>query len=249
MSSVPKIVLAGGPGAGKSSALEFLEKELKQFGYTVIPVYEAATSVMQENTADRDRKLEFQLEVARRQLRDEAEAEKLASGDKCVIICDRGMMDCRVYLDDEDYGKFKEEIGMSEVELRDRYDAAFHFDSTSVDDGGFYITDENRIENREDAAILNKKSLNAWCGNPHYRFIPCYNDVNEKLAHILREVKAFLGMPAPLEIERKFLIKLPDVERLLMENCVPVEIEQHYLIGDYGRFRIRKRGSGGSYIY
>ena len=54
-----------------------------------------------------------------------------------------------------------------------------------------------------------------------------------------------------LEIERKFLIEYPDVEKLeLLPNCQRVEIIQTYLTAPDGEeTRVRQRGANGNYIY
>ena len=79
--------------------------------------------------------------------------------------------------------------------------------------------------------------------------IPVCDSVDEKLDILLKEVKAFLGVPKPLEIERKYLIEYPDTDYLMSLVCAKSEIEQSYMLGEEGKFRLRKRGVNGSYIY
>ena len=218
MKSVPIIVLSGGPSGGKSKALRALYEELEKLGLDVICVTEAAQSVL-GGGFDRSRPVyEFQKAIALLQLETEKSAKERA-GENSVIICDRGLMDCRVYLDDGDFERLKSELDLTEVDLRDRYDAVFHLDSTSSTDDTKYRTNELRVESRLEAREINERSLRAWCGNPHYRFIPVKETFEEKFAILLREVKAFLGIPKPLEIERKYLIKYPDLDCLSTLVC------------------------------
>ncbi len=248
MKKVTKIVLTGGPSGGKTHALKALREELEKLGLDVICVTESAEGLISEGF-DRSRSVyEFQKEIALCQLAGELEAEKRAK-DNSVIICDRGLMDCRVYLDDEEFERLKKELGLTDIELRDRYDAAFHLDSTSSDTQSEYHSGNVRTETREQAELLNEKSLRAWCGNPHYRFIPVKSTFEKKLELLLKEVKAFLGIPKPLEIERKFLIEYPDTNKLLSFPCCKVKVEQTYLFDANGRYRLRKRGENGSFIY
>lgn len=250
MNKIPKIVLSGGPSGGKSKALRMLKPELEQLGFTVYTITECATAVL-EGGFDRSRPVyEFQKAIAALQLSREREYENIATdGSKSVIICDRGLMDCRVYLGDEDFARIKKELGLSDIDLRDRYDAVFHLDSTSTDTNVNYKNNENRIEARDVARDINELSLRAWCGNPHYRFIPVQPTFDEKFSILLMEVKAFLGIPKPLEIERKFLIKYPDIEHMMTLPCNKSEIEQTYLYNGNGRYRLRKRGENGDFIY
>lgn len=250
MKKIPKIVLSGGPSGGKSLALKKLIPELKKYGYKVYPVLESAKEIINSGFDRNKSAYEFQKAIANNQIKRENEIENtVEDSEKAVIICDRGLMDCRVYLNDSDYEKIKSELNMSEVDLRDRYDAVFHLDSTSTNDNAEYIRDNIRTEAENEAREINERSLKAWCGNPHYRFIPVRDSFEEKFSILLKEVKAFLGIPQPLEIERKFLIKYPDTDFLLTLPCSKSYIEQSYLNGKNGRFRLRKRGENGSFIY
>ncbi|MBR1731032.1 MAG: ATP-binding protein, partial [Ruminococcus sp.] len=181
MNSIPKIVLTGGPSGGKSQALKKLRIKLEAYGIKVFLVAEAATGVINEGYNGKKPSYEFQKAIALYQLNAEEKAEKLADNINSVIICDRGLMDSRVYLDDTEFDKLKAELGMNEVDLRDRYDAVFHLNSTAVDESMIYENDAIRDETREEAQSINERSLRAWCGNPHYRFIPVCNSFDEKL--------------------------------------------------------------------
>lgn len=249
MKKIPKIVLTGGPNGGKSKALRYLKEALPKLGYKVYSVEECATKIL-DSGFDRSRPtLDFQTEIAKLQLKLENELDALENDGKSVIICDRGLMDCRVYLNDDDFEAIKRVLNLTNIDLRDRYDAAFHLDSTSTNDNLKYKTGEIRVESREEAKKINDLSLRAWCGNPHYRFIPVKKTFDEKFAVLLREVKAFLGIPRPLEIERKFLIKYPDIDYLTSLVCSMSEIEQTYLVDQNGRYRLRKRGENGNFIF
>ncbi len=247
--AISKIVLSGGPSGGKSKSIKRLIPELKKYGYTVYPVFESAEEIL-NNGFDRSKSVyEFQKAIAENQLKVEAELEKTIDNKNSVIICDRGLMDARVYLSDEDFDKFKAELNLSDTDLRDRYDAVFHRDSTSNSNSAAYKQKGIRIENKSEAQKINELSLKAWCGNPHYRFIPVKESFEEKFDILIKEIKHFLGIPKPLEIERKFLIKMPDVDFLLTLPCSKSSIEQAYLTGKNGRFRLRKRGENNSFIY
>ncbi len=92
----------------------------------------------------------------------------------------------------------------------------------------------------------NLNFIESWVGNPHLRVI------NEgDTARLLDEVKAFLGIPEPREIERKFLIEMPDLSALeALPLCRKVDIEQTYLKLPNGeRARIRSRGEGSARVY
>ncbi len=250
MKNIPKIVLSGGPGGGKSKSLKRLIVELKKYGYTVYPVFESAEEILNKGFKRGCSIYEFQKAIALNQLERENELENtIDDNEKSVIICDRGLMDARVYLIDKDFNKFKDELKMSDIDLRDRYDAVFHLDSTSNHSSVEYLMEGIRIETEIEAQQINDRSLRAWCGNPHYRFIPVQESFDKKYDILLKEIKAFLGIPKHLEIERKFLIEYPDTEFLGTLPCAKSTIEQTYLNSENGKFRLRKRGENGDYIY
>jgi len=86
-------------------------------------------------------------------------------------------------------------------------------------------------------------SIAGWVGNEHLR-------IAENEAELIKEIEFFLGIPEPLEIERKFLVEYPDADMLdNLENCAFVYISQCYTSDENGTFRVRKRGRDGEYIY
>lgn len=52
-----------------------------------------------------------------------------------------------------------------------------------------------------------------------------------------------------IEIEKKFLIQYPDIQKLEKYNLYKYEIEQIYLLSDFGSHRIRKRALNGKIEY
>ena len=111
----------------------------------------------------------------------------------------------------------------------------------------YFIPDIKERDIYEGVFILgsdDEKVINAFVGTPHLRVC---SDESELLA----EVKFLLGVPEPLEIERKYLIKYPDINYLESLNCCKaVEITQTYIQPENGeKYRVRKRGASGNYTY
>lgn len=70
------------------------------------------------------------------------------------------------------------------------------------------------------------------------------------MRRLIKEIAAFLGEPAPMEIERKFLIVKPGLRALARRaNCEPVDIIQTCLKtdGNTEEMRIRQHGADGHY--
>lgn len=85
--------------------------------------------------------------------------------------------------------------------------------------------------------------LSRWVGTPHLRVVD--------KASLSGELYSFLGIPRPLEIERKFLIERPDTEALSKSPlCRRVHICQTYLkITADEEIRVRRRGEEDDFLY
>ena len=107
---------------------------------------------------------------------------------------------------------------------------------------------ENEKSKNEYSAVFltngaRQEDAEKWIGNEHLRRA-------ETDKELFAEMDFFFGIPERLEIERKFLISRPE-ESLLASFpvCDFVEISQAYINKHGERFRVRKRGKNGEYIY
>ncbi len=255
---ITKIVITGGPCAGKSTAMSRIQECFANSGYTVLFVSETATELISGGVAPWtcSTNLEYQKYQMTLQLTKEKIFEQAAQNmdnEKILIVCDRGTIDNKAYMNDDEFEKVLEHIGVSEIFLRDSYDAVFHLVTAAKGAEEFYTTANNgaRIETVEQAATLDDKLIFSWTGHPHFRIINNETDFETKIQNLLCEISSFLGEPEPLEIERKFLIEYPDLEWLnSYPSCKSVEIIQTYLVSSSDEeIRIRQRGAEGSFIY
>ena len=253
-----KIVITGGPGAGKTAAMSWVRDAFSKLGYTVIFVPETATELISGGVAPWTcgTNLDYQKCQMRLQLLKEEIFEQGArtmDAKKLLLVCDRGAMDNRCYMTDGEFSQLLTELGTTETALRDRYDAVFHLVTAAKGAKAHYTLDNNtaRIETEAQAIDLDDKGIAAWTGHPHFRVIGNHENFEEKLRALEAEIMAFLGEPEPLEIERKFLIEYPDLDYLAgLPNCRRVEISQTYLRArNDEHVRVRRRGEAGSYTY
>lgn len=255
---ITKIVITGGPCAGKTTAMNWIQNAFRERGYDVLFVPETATELISGGVAPWTCKTnsDYQHCHMRFQLEKEKVFEQAArcmKKDKVLIVCDRGALDNKVYMDEETFESVVRSVNASEVELRDQYDAVFHLVTAAKGAEEFYTTANNtaRIEGIEEAAAMDDKFIAAWTGHPHFRVIDNSTDFEDKMKRLLEEISSFLGEPEPYEIERKFLIEYPDIQWLeSLPNCEKVDIIQTYLrVNDKEEVRVRQRGSDGHYIY
>lgn len=255
---VSKIVITGGPCAGKSTAMSWIQKAFTKMGYTVLFIPETATELINGGVAPWTcgSNVDYQTCQMKLQIEKEKVFEQAARSMDCsklLIVCDRGTLDNKAYMNEVEFALTLDAIHSNEVELRDNYDAVFHLVTAAKGAEKYYTTANNsaRTETVEEAAVLDDKLISAWTGHPHLRIIDNSSNFEEKMKRLIAEITSFLGEPEPFEIERKFLIEYPDIKWLeSMPNCQRIEIIQTYLKSQNDdEVRVRQRGMDGNYIY
>lgn len=258
MPDIKKIVITGGPCAGKTTAMSWVQNAFTQRGYTVLFVPETATELITGGVApwtcgtNRDyQKCQMKLQIEKEKIFYEG-AQTMPSG-KVLIVCDRGALDNKAYMNELEFSSVLNDMGANEVELRDKYDAVFHLVTAAKGAEEFYTTANNvaRRETVDEAAQLDDALISAWTGHPHFRVIDNTTNFENKMRRLISEIASFLGEPEPYEIERKYLIAYPDIQWLENEpKCQRIEIIQTYLKSSNGEeIRVRQRGINGNYVY
>ena len=253
---ITKIVITGGPCAGKTTAMSWIQNAFTDLGYEVIFVPECATELINAGISGITCKnvVAFQNALMKLQIERERiyeEAAKTLKNDKVLIVCDRGIMDSKAYLSSLEFATVLYNINRNEIELRDNYDAVFHLVTAANGAKDFYTLENNkaRTETIEEAILSDNKLIEAWNGHPHFRIIDNSSEFEDKMKRLIKEISLFLGEPEPYEIERRFLIEYPDIA-WLNKTCKKIEIIQTYLnSNDDEEIRVRQRGINGNYIY
>ena len=255
---ITKIVITGGPCAGKTTAMSWIQNHFTDLGYHVIFIPECATELINAGISGVTCKdlVSFQSALMTLQLQREKiyeRAAKTIKNNKVLIVCDRGMMDSKAYLSELEFATVINSLNKNEVELRDNYDAVFHLVTAAKGAEEFYTTQNNtaRSESIEEASQADDRLINAWTGHPHFRVIDNSSNFEDKIKRLLKEISHFVGEPEPYEIERKFLIEFPNISWLEKnKNCKKLEIIQTYLNSNADEeVRVRQRGYDGNYIY
>jgi len=256
---ISKIVITGGPCAGKTTAMSWIQNAFTKLGYAVLFVDETATQLITGGAAPwlsaSNRDYQWQL-IRLQQAKETAFTEigKTMKEDRILIVCDRAAMDNCAYMTEQEFGWILKRLNTGKAELRDQYDAVFHLVTAAKGAEKYYTLANNaaRTETVEEAAALDDRLIAAWTGHPHLRIIDNATGFEEKMLRLIREITAFLGEPVPMEIERKYLISRPCLSTLeQMPNCERVDIIQTYLKSNdpSEERRVRRRGSNGSYVY
>ena len=198
--SITKIVITGGPCAGKTTAMSRVQKEFTQRGYRVLFIPETATELKTGGISAETcgSVTEFQRALMHLQLYKEEvfeEAAAVMDDRKILIVCDRGVMDGKVYMEEREFARALKDLGANETEMRDRYDAVFHLVTAAKGASDHYTTENNavRTETPEEAAILDDKLISAWTGHPHLYLIDATENFEDKMRRLIDEIASFLG--------------------------------------------------------
>lgn len=252
MSNIKKIVLTGGPCAGKTTALVRINEHFSNLGFKVFTVPEVPTMVTASGwnymTNNHDFYYEGEKVILELQLAIEDKVERMAQtlDEPCIIVCDRGAMDISAYISPEMWEELTTGCGTSTKELRsERYDAVLHLVSAADGAEQFYTVANNaqRYEQADEAGLaiarsLDKKIIQAWTGHPHLRVINNGANFEHKMNRVLKEISAVLELPQPIEEERKYIVEITDK----LPDCIETDIIQTYLVADPGcEVRLRKR--------
>lgn len=255
MNTIKRIVLTGGPCAGKTTALARIIQYFTYRGYAVYAQPEAATLFNQAGvnflTDDKNLFFETEKQLLSFQLHTEDCFLKMAekAGKPAIVVYDRGVMDIAAYMSKEMWQALLDEMELNEVDVRDRrYDAVLHLCTAAKGAEEFYTCANNssRTEGIELAAKLDDKIIRAWTGHPHLRVITNRGSFEDKLNDVIAEISSLLGIPEPVEMERKFLVDVVGE----IPHSREMDIFQTYLSTQNGEDqRIRKRGENGHYVY
>ncbi len=255
--NIPRIVLTGGPCAGKTTAQADMREWLLEREYYPIFVPEAATSLMRAGLSPL--RPEFQPAVLQHVLLHEAMLENAAKrlqdeGKKPVLIADRGVCDQLAYAGMDQMQTLLREHDLRFEQVRDeRYDGVIYMRSAANGAEQFYTaaSNETRYETLEEAKLLDDRTMHAWVGTPH--LIVIKNEPDEpfsgKINRAVGALARILGEPEPLEAERKFLVS-DFILSQLPSHAVPCDIVQTYLVGVPGKTeRVRARGQNNYWVY
>lgn len=197
---IRKIVITGGPCGGKTAALEKIAKHFTEKGFTVLTVPETATELISGGVSVNSlgSSVEFQKCIMSLQLKKEEvflDALKVMNKEKILVICDRGALDSRAYMTQEEFEEGLSFIGKTEEELLKAYDAVFHMVTAANGAECFYTTDNNctRTETPEKAIQLDKKIISAWSKHKYFRQIDNSTDFNGKVERLIRKTEIFLN--------------------------------------------------------
>jgi predicted ATPase len=181
-----RVVLTGGPGAGKTAVLELVHQ---YFCRHVHVLRESAGIVFgggfPRGTTSPER---ASAQRAIYHVQRELEAMAAARDEPAIILCDRGTVDGAAYWPGP--GSLWTSVGSSQEAELLRYDAVIHLRTPGV--VGYNHENPLRIETVSEAALIDQHIADAWAGHPRRFFVESHDDFLQKVHRALELVRAEL---------------------------------------------------------
>jgi len=231
-----RLVLTGGPCAGKSTIITTLSEFLRSKGFAVIHVQETATSLKNTGMSwSPDLSDEFQDCIVSVQSNRENVAvgwaqhiAKKCLRKKCVVIYDRGLVDGLAFVTKECLEKSCISAGIS-TDLFKRYDCVFHLVTAADGAEDFYQKTSYRHENVEEAIKQDKLLQEVWSGHANHFIFKNEGIFQQKIENVIDELCDCLGIMTLNRHSRRFLLKnvptLPKGEQHFTENYLKVYVD------------------------
>ena len=193
---MPKIVITGGPCAGKTTLMGLLAAAFVGRGREVVLVNECATELLAQGiTPDScGSVLGFQRHVFDLQL--EKEDRLAGMSPDAVVLLDRGLMDNAGYLPDDELDMLLSERGMTRADAYARYDAVVHLVTAAIGAEKFFSheTNEHRLEGVEEAVRVDEALRAGWSGHPNLQVVNNEGTFEDKLNRAIAAVLEVVEM-------------------------------------------------------
>lgn len=185
-----RVVLTGGPGGGKTTALDLFRRELS---HDVEVVPEAASILFKGGLPRSENALVKRCtQKAIFQLQKSLEAIQKTLSPNKILLCDRGTLDGAAYWPEPQEDFFEYMQTDLEKELS-QYDAVIFFETAAAN--GNQITSNNpiRTEGQKEAVELDKKLHDIWCKHPNFHFVPSHESFIKKIMFGIMTLENVIG--------------------------------------------------------
>lgn len=181
------VALTGGPGAGKTAALEMARRSLCRH----VAILPEAASIVFGGGFPRLASPTARRAAQRAIFHVQKELEQLVveDGRAALILCDRGTLDGLAYWPDDEASYWREVGSSAERELA-RYAAVIHLQTPTESQG--YVNGTLRIESAAEARTIDEHIGRIWSGHSRLSTIAINADFFEKVRAALDEIRAML---------------------------------------------------------
>ena len=181
-----RIVLTGGPGAGKTAVLELVRQHFCEH----VHVLPEAAGIVFGGGFPRTAEEQVRRAAQRAIYYVQRELEIAAAGTgPAIVVCDRGTVDGVAYWPGPD--DIWSAVGTTLAEQLRRYDAVIHL-RTPDDRAGYNRENPLRIESATEAARVDQRLFEVWAGHSHRVIVEPTRDFLVKVKQVLDILRAEL---------------------------------------------------------
>jgi predicted ATPase len=200
-----RVVVTGGPGAGKTAVLELARRVLCRH----VVVLPESAGILFGGGFPRAHSAATARAAQRAIFHVQHELEAVAdAGDAPIVLCDRGTVDGAAYWPGEDGSDLFADVGTTRAREHARYDAVIHMRTPPLHDG-YDHSNPLRIEAPAEALAIDARIEAAWNGHPRRVVVEATHDFFRKASRGLELVLAEIppccrdGALDPLEAVRR----------------------------------------------
>jgi len=198
-----RIVLTGGPGAGKTAVLELVRQEFCAH----VQVLPESAGIVFGGGFPRTGSLEWRRGAQRAIFFVQRELESTADASgAAIVLCDRGTVDGAAYWPGPE--SFWESVGTTQEREMSRYAAVIHLRTPGID-GGYNHGNPLRTESAAAAAEIDERLLCIWESHPRRFIVPSSPDFLEKAARVVAILRAEMPeccvLPSIFDLEPRAL--------------------------------------------
>jgi predicted ATPase len=181
-----RVVLTGGPGAGKTAVLELV----RQSFCSHVRVLPEAAGIVFGGGFPREHSAGSLRAAQRAIFHIEVELEAAADdGNAAIVLCDRGTVDSAAYWPGP--GELWTDVGSTLEEQLRRYDTVIHL-RTPASDRGYHNLNPLRLETAAQAAETDRRIEQLWSSHPRRFLVEAESDFVHKARRALDIIRAEL---------------------------------------------------------
>jgi predicted ATPase len=184
--SPKRVVLTGGPGAGKTAVLELV----RQYFCRHVLVLPESAGILFGGGFPRGSAAAEQAAAQRAiyRVQRELEAWATARDATAIVLCDRGTVDGAAYWPGP--GTLWSSVGVSRADELRRYDAVIHLRTPDAAD--YNQGNPLRVESAVEAAAIDERIVDAWAGHPRRFFVASAENFLQKANSAIAIIRAEL---------------------------------------------------------
>jgi hypothetical protein len=184
-----KIVVTGGPGGGKTTALDLFQRELSR----EVKIVPEAASMLFEYGLYREKEVErikimqrsiYKMQTSLEEIFHETFHDRL-------LICDRGTLDGIAYWPEDEKNFFDSIHSNFEAELS-RYEAVIFFQTAAASGEDVKSNNPFRTEDARAATEIDEKLKKVWQRHPNFHYIPSSSSFMRKITHGLITIQTVI---------------------------------------------------------